>query len=116
VSLGDGGLSVKRQTRIDLRGNASRNDLQNLGAKSNSQLVKADGNLFFGIGGFGLGVFDGLLEQVLVLRQRRGLQQQLFWAAKSSRRSNAAEKRQTCHQMVLSTFPDQRTLGLVVAS
>lgn len=74
--LVDGGLLVEGQSGVDLGGHSAWDDLQDLGTELNKQSVKGDGGLFFWGRSLALGVIDGGVDQVGVLRLLGGSKDQ----------------------------------------
>lgn len=66
-SLLDGGVLVERESGVDLGGDSTGDNLENLGAELDEQLVQSNVDLLLGVGGLGLGERNGLVNELGVL-------------------------------------------------
>lgn len=66
-SLLDGGVLVERESGVDLGGDSAGDNLENLGTELNEQLVEGNVDLLLLVGGLGLGVSNGLVNELGVL-------------------------------------------------
>ena len=76
AGLGEGGLGIEAQAGIHFGGDAAGNDLEDLAAEADEQLVHEGFGLRFGIPALLVGVVERIHHQVLVLRPLRRAEQQ----------------------------------------
>src|SRR5581483_6263156 len=88
TSFGESCLSIKAQSSVYFGRDASWNNLENLGAETNKQLVHEGFGLGFFISALLIRVFGRRLNQVLILRTLRGAIEQ-GWVSRSVLRLNA---------------------------